>query len=317
MKYDLKLDLELDIAIETALNSANCMIEEYNSENSKIAYTGDIKYLTNWFFENTGLGLHEITKEHLIMFIMHHVEKHKISTIERRIASLSRYMQLNKLENPCYDKYILILLRKLTEKYGCSKSWGHAITLDVLNAMLSTCKEDGLIGIRDAALLLFGFSSGGRRRTEIATATLENLRKNPDGSFIYELGKSKTNKTGESDPKPLVGRAAVALTYWLNESGIKEGGIFRAVRRGNRISSHSISNKQVARIVKLRIEKAGYNPSEYTAHSLRSGFVTESGKRGKPIGDIMAMTGHRSLKEVMRYYKSGDILNNSAAYLAG
>lgn len=312
-----KHDCVIDLVVNAAISSATAVIEEYNSENSKRAYKSDLAYWSEWYKAN-GLSQNDrIRKEHIITFIMQHVEKHKISTIERRLASMSRFLQLNRLENPCNDKDIGILLRKLTEKHGCSKAWGRAITLDILNAMLKTCQNDGLIGTRDAALLLFGFSTGGRRRSEISSAVLENLTKSGDGNFIYQLGKSKTNQSGDSDPKPLAGRAAISLMHWLQESGIKEGPIFRGIRKGGTIVPTAISDKQVSRIVKSRCEKAGYDPTEYTAHSLRSGFVTEGGKRGKPIGDVMTLTGHRTVATVMRYYQTGDVMNNSAAYLAG
>ena len=309
----------LDVAnkIEQSIIDATHVIEEYNSKNSLISFQKDIRYLKNWFLENNIHIDHDLKKEHMILFIMSHCEKHKLSTIKRRIASLSRYLQLKKLPNPCRDKELSILMTKLTEKYGSSKAWGQAITLSVLNDMLNTCHEDGIKGIRDSALLLFGFSTGGRRRTEISNATMENLTDNGDGTFIYNLGKSKTNKTGQYDPKPIVGRAAAALRRWLFVADIKEGAIFRGINKSGVISDKPICDKQIARIVKYRCEKAGYDPTQYTAHSLRSGFVTESGKKGKPLGDVMAMTGHRSLKEVMRYYQTGNILNNSAAYLAG
>lgn len=313
------LDLNLSVSqnLELAIVNATQVIIEYGSHNSKISYEKDLAYWNLWCQTNGILFFDGVRKEHIIMFIMNHVEIHKISTIKRRIASLSRYLYLHKLDNPCYDKDLVILIRKLTEKYGMSKSWGKAITLDVLNDLLKTCQNDGLIGIRDNALLLFGFSTGGRRRSEISSAVLENLTKSSDGNFIYQLGKSKTNQAGYSDPKPLAGRAAIALMHWLQESGIKSGPIFTGCRKGGVVTVKALSDKQISRIIKSRCEKAGYNPHEYTAHSLRSGFVTESGKRGKPIGDVMAMTGHKSLKEIMRYYKTGDILNNSAAYLAG
>ncbi len=306
-----------DLSIVSAIESASSVIEKSNSPNTKKAFEGDIKYFENWCTESGIDGIRSMRKEHLIFFIMDHVEKHKISTIKRRIATLSRFMDLNHMDNPCYSKDIVTLIRKLTEKYGESKAYGKAITLDVLNELLKTCQNDGLVGIRDSAILLFGFSTGGRRRTEISNSTMENLTQNSDGTFIYNLTKSKTNKTGSDDPKPLVGRAAMALSFWLRETGINEGPIFRGVGKDNIIFNEAICDRQVARIVKSRCEKAGFDPKEYTAHSLRSGFVTESGKRGKPLGDVMAMTGHKSMKEVMRYYKTGDIMNNSAAYLAG
>lgn len=322
---------------QSAIASATEIIEEYGCKNSKKAFEKDLSYWTAWYKANK-LDQKNVRKEHIILFIMQHAEEmpshideelvkncvksshgtHKLSTIERRISSLSHYLRLRKIDNPCQDKDIKILMKKLANKHGCSQAWGNAITLDILNQMLQTCQNDGIFGIRDAAILLFGFSTGGRRRSEISSAMLENLTKNNDGSFVYQLGVSKTNQSGENDPKPIAGRAAISLLYWINESGIKEGPIFRGIQKGGKkIIEKGLSDKQISRIVKLRCEKAGYDPTDFTAHSLRSGFVTEGGKRGKPIGDIMALTGHRSVSQVMRYYQTGDIMNNSAAYLAG
>jgi hypothetical protein len=46
---------------------------------------------------------------------------------------------------------------------------------------------------------------------------------------------------------------------------------------------------------------------DFGAHSLRSGFVTEAGRQNIPLGDTMAMTGHRSIQTVMRYFQTGAI----------
>jgi site-specific recombinase XerC len=76
-----------------------------------------------------------------------------------------------------------------------------------------------LAGVRDRALLLFGFASGGRRRSKIVAATLENVRRDGQGGLVLVLGKSKTNQSGARRPeniKPIVGKAAAALEAWLN-----------------------------------------------------------------------------------------------------
>lgn len=319
-----------------AIANATQIIEEYSSEKSKIAFTGDLTYWSAWL-EVNGLSIHEpIQKQHIILFIMQHAEgmplhldallvaqghkaklgTHKIATVERRMASMSKFLNLKQMDNPCGHREILILIKKLKEKHGCSKAWGQAITVDILHNMLQTCSTGSIIDIRDAALILFGFSTGGRRRSEISSAMLENLTSGDQG-YIYNLGKSKTNQQGSTDPKPLVGRAAIAMQRWIQVSGIKDGYLFRSMTKSGRIELKGLCDKQVARIIKLRCQKAGFDPSHYTAHSLRSGFVTEAGRRGKPIGDVMALTGHRSVQEAMRYYQTGAVLNNSAAYLAG
>ena len=89
--------------------------------------------------------------------------------------------------------------------------------------MLATC-TDGLIGLRDCALLLFAFSSGGRRRSEVAHALIENLVKVDDGVCVYHLTHSKIDQAGTEHntdaDKPVVGVAAEALTAWLEASGV-------------------------------------------------------------------------------------------------
>lgn len=325
------------LVIHDALQSATKVIADSYCDNTKRALERDLKYIQEWFIAN-GMAFSEyIKKEHIVLFIIQHSEnmpkevdeylcarkvkaktgQHAISTIERRLASLSHYLNLRNLPNPCRDRDINFLLRKLTEKNGCSESWGNAITLDVLNDLLKTC-EDTLLGIRDRALLLFGFSTGGRRRSEISSATMDNLTRQCEGTYTYNLKHSKTNREGKDDIKPIAGRAAMALMMWLDRSKVTDGAIFRGLYKASlKISPQALCDAQISRIVKMRCRKAGYDPVLYTAHSLRSGFVTESGKRGKAIGDVMAMTGHKNVQQVMHYYQSGAVLNNSAAYLAG
>jgi hypothetical protein len=50
-----------------------------------------------------------------------------------------------------------------------------ALTLDPLQELVTTCMDGGG-GQRDQALPYFGFSSGGRRRSEIAACLLDGVR---------------------------------------------------------------------------------------------------------------------------------------------
>jgi len=109
---------------------------------------------------------------------------------------------------------------------------------------LATCDES-LRGKRDRALLLFAWATGGRRRSEGAAATLENLQRVNAEAFVYTLAHSKTNQRGElrpEDVKPLVGSAAAAMTEWLavlQAHGVQEGPIFRRIRKGGIWASRS------------------------------------------------------------------------------
>ena len=57
----------------------------------------------------------------------------------------------------------------------------------------------------------------------------------------------------------------------------------------------------MATIVKRRAALAGLK-GNFGAYSLRSGFVTEAGKRGVPLPAVMAMNEHRSVTSVIGYF---------------
>jgi hypothetical protein len=64
--------------------------------------------------------------------------------------------------------------RKTARLIGDGPRKKAAARSEVLETLLATC-DDSLAGVRDRALLLFGWSSGGRCRAEIARAELADL----------------------------------------------------------------------------------------------------------------------------------------------
>jgi integrase len=228
-----------------------------------------------------------------------------LGTLVHRVAVLSKAHQVQGAANPCEQPRVRELLSKTRRGYAkrgalpCKKP---ALTREPLEALLQTC-DSSLAGLRDRALLLFAFSSGGRRRSEVTAATMENTRRDGD-VFIYTLAQSKTNQAGVDRPendKPIAGRAAQALGAWLSASKIKTGPIFRRVRRGG-VVGEPLSPAAVRDIVKKRCLLAGLE-EDFTAHSLRSGFVTEAGRQQIPLGEAMAMTGHRSTASLVGYFR--------------
>ena len=129
---------------------------------------------------------------------------HGLNTVKRRLASLARHLRLQKLDNPIGDADISTLLQRLTTKHGRGKAWHYALTKDFLNDILGTFHKDTIIDKRDAALIFFGFSSGGRRRSEIAAAQIKDLRE-VGTNYIYTIPKSKTDQAKEGRDVPIQG----------------------------------------------------------------------------------------------------------------
>lgn len=237
--------------------------------------------------------------------------RHRMTTIDQRMAVLSWAHREKNLESPVQDAGVRRLLsdcRKLALEAGEGPKSKSAATLNVLDLMLATC-DDTLEGLRDRAILLFGWASGGRRRSEIARAECAHLEWMGPDQAVFRMNRSKT---GDHGPKPVKDDTAVALRTWLAAAKIAEGPLFRRLwgpKVGGALSPHAIGE-----IVKRRALMAGL-PGDFAGHSLRRGFVTEAGMADVPLADTMALTGHRLTKSVIRYSEVGNVLNSKASNL--
>jgi integrase len=323
------------------------LLREGESKNTMASYKSALRYWAAWYGIRYGGQIQlPVPSPCVLQFIVDHVErttdkglvselpvlieqtlvqagyKGKLgalahNTLVHRIAVLSKVHQVRELKNPCQDPTVRELLsrtRKAYAKRGALPQKKEALTKDPLQAILATC-DDSLRGKRDRALLLFAWASGGRRRSEVTGADMQFLKPIPEG-FVYNLAYSKTNQAGVDLPennKPLLGAAAAALTAWLQASGIGSGAIFRSVRKGGHLGER-LSPAAVRAIVKERCALAGIDGA-FSAHSLRSGFVTEAGRQQVPLADTMAMTGHHNVATVMGYFRANASVRNAAANL--
>ncbi len=246
----------------------------------------------------------------------------KLGTLLHRVTVLSKAHRITGQLNPCKDQRVVQLLTKTRTAYAkrgqAAPKKQQALTADKLAQLLDTC-DDSLQGVRDRALLAFAWATGGRRRSEVSSALVENLQAEPGGNYSYLLGFSKSNQTGEErvdNRKPLVGPAAAALRAWLAVSKVTSGPIFRRVR-GEKVGP-PLTGETVRNIVKERCKLVpGLDPAEFSAHSLRSGFVTEAGRQKVPVPEAMAMTGHSSMDTFMGYYRAAELQQSAAANMLG
>jgi len=243
-----------------------------------------------------------------------------MATVLHRLSVLSKAHQIRGVTNTVQDAKVRDLVAKSRRAYakrGVVPDKKAALTLEPLQAMLATC-DDSLRGLRDRALLLFAWSSGGRRRSEVTDATMENTRRTGPRAFSFTLLHSKTNQSGTAradSEKPILDEAADALADWIRRAEITDGAIFRRVRSGNKVGE-PLAPAAVRDIVIERAALAGLEP-DFAAHSLRSGFVTEAARQNVPLGDAMAMTGHSSPASLIGYFRAADSKRSPAARLFG
>ncbi|CAM5409246.1 integrase [Rhodanobacter sp. FW510-R12] len=237
------------------------------------------------------------------------------ATVAHRLAVLAKWHRLHDWEPPGDDHRIKTLMakaRRAQAKRGVTVRKKTALVAEPLQAMLATC-TDGVRGLRDRALLLLAWSGGGRRRSEVVGIQIDDIRRLGPTTWTYALGHTKTNATGGRREKPLRGEVVLALEAWIEAVQLTEGALFRRVYRNGRAGA-ALTPDQVARIVQRRATLAEL-PGDWAAHSLRSGFVTEAGRQGVPLGEVMAMTEHRSVGTVMGYFQAGALLSSRATDL--
>ena len=101
-------------------------------------------------------------------------------------------------------------------------------TKPVIEKLIATC-DGSLVGKRDRALILVAFSSGGRRRSELANFRVVDVEKLSDGRFQLQMYHSKSDYSGKPKLFPAVGQAGIALQDYLESSGITAGPLFRNI----------------------------------------------------------------------------------------
>jgi integrase len=104
-----------------------------------------------------------------------------------------------------------------------------------------------------------------------------------------------------------------ALNAWLAAAKIEGGSIFRKVVRWGNISKRALEPSAVNAIVKQRATLAGLEPGEFSAHGLRSGYLTEAANRGIPLPEAMEQSRHRSVQQASSYYNSAAQRSGKAA----
>jgi integrase len=204
-----------------------------------------------------------------------------------------------------------------------------AITRDVLDRLLETCRRGRAVDLRDRALLLLAFGSGGRRRSEMAKLRVDDLEEReavladpsaPEGSMLpvlsIRLRRTKTSSGEAGEAALVVGRPVEALRAWLACSKIDGGPVFRRIDKWGTIGAAALDPQSVNAMIKRRCAADGLDPVQYSAHGLRSGYLTQAAREGVPLPEAMQQSQHRSVQQASRDYNEAQIARGRAARLA-
>jgi integrase len=182
-----------------------------------------------------------------------------VSTIERRVATLSKAHDTLGAENPCRSPLVQTTLRGLRRKHGTAQKQAKPLLKEELFAILDAM-GDSMKETRDRALLLLGFA-GGFRRSELVGLDVADIEAVRQG-LIITLRHSKTDQEGAGRKIGIPhGRTrhcpVVAVTDWLTRSGITKGAIFRPITRHGQLQPERLSGDAVSEVIRERLAAAG------------------------------------------------------------
>jgi site-specific recombinase XerD len=226
----------------------------------------------------------------------------KASTITRRCAGIRYMHRMAGLEPLTSSEAIKAVLAGIRRSIGTAVTRKAPATAEAIRAIIADIPAD-LRGHRDRALLLLGFA-GALRRSELVALDVSDLEESAEG-LLVTIRHSKTDQEGAGDfvsiPHGSRLRPVATVKDWLEAAGITEGPIFRSIKKGGSVTLERLSDRSVAQIVKRRAEAAGFDPTIFSGHSLRAGFVTSALHHGADILRVMDVTRHREVSTLKTY----------------
>ncbi len=225
----------------------------------------------------------------------------KVSTISRRAAAIAYAHKFAGFEPPINES-VKAVVRGVRRKLGTAQK-GKAPATAAIVAKLVKRIPDTLAGKRDKALILIGFAAA-LRRSELVALTVADVERAPDG-IVLHISRSKTDQEGQGAqiavPTGRKLKPVEALDAWLNAAPITQGPVFRRVMKGGLVSGEALDSQSVALIVKRWRRAARVDPTLFSGHSLRAGFVTSALADGADLFKVMDVTRHREVKTLKAY----------------
>lgn len=241
------------------------------------------------------------------------------ATLDRRIASWQAFHRMRNLSSP----FSAPLVQQARQKARRANARPRApkspkpVTRDILESLLATCDATHR-GLRDRAMLMLAFASGGRRWSEITALHVEDIGLDdfPSKGLVWvRLLETKTTKKDQAPRLPLKGSAARAVVHWLEVTRIGDGPLFRPISLSDRPLSRRLASDALRTILRHRLGSAALPVDFATPHGLRAGFLTQAALDGAPLAAAMKLSLHRSAVQAQKNYADVEISDNPATGL--
>lgn len=292
--------------IDAISEGAKKLILNSKASNTILAYKKQVSYFCVWC-KNEGVnfsvtysdaditvtGLDDLKPTHIANYVSYLVSNGKtVSTITQTIAAINS-VTVPFDYAPAKTHLVKTVIEGVKRTIGVAQKKAKAINPKEIILNLHTIQKhypNEATQLRNTALLLLGFA-GAFRRIELVSLKVKDFQLVDTNTATFYIAKSKVDQTGKGAIKP-VKRSSVkqacainAVQNWITFAGLaKNDYLFPSIHKSGKVQTKPLSGKDVGLIVKTVLG------TEFSAHSLRSGFITEAFNKGVNVKVIQQTT---------------------------
>jgi integrase len=284
---------------------SNPYVKAATSENTRIAYRSDIHHFEAWG------GRLPASPEQVAIYLQAYAPHLNARTLARRLTALKNWHVYQGFPDPTQHPAIQKTMVGINRIHGKPKLKAHPLLPHDLKTIAAHLAADqSLAAVRDNALLQVGFFAA-LRRSELVAIEHQHLDWQEQGVDIL-LPSSKTDQAHQGQFSAIVPGKGVlcavnALKAWLELSEIRNGYVFREIKKGQKLTDHALSPLAVNYILKKRAHQCGLAFAEkLSGHSLRRGLATSASLAGAKLSAIMRQGRWKNLNTVMEYVEASE-----------
>lgn len=277
------------------------------SENTIRTYRADVQAYVAWCDEK-GISPFPASSQMIADFIAARAPFDAASTLRRRLYGIRKIHRLLKLPSLVDDEDVAIALRRALRQKRSRLKQALGLKRDLLDRLMGVCGDD-LLGLRDRALLSFGYATLCRRGELVAIRVEDFGKVDPDGSVSVLIRRSKADPFGFGRIAWVPPEAMDHARAWMEPAGIEDSFVLRAVF-GDKVIDEAIAPFSVSRRIKRLAEKAGLDAetvSRLSGHSLRVGAAQDMAEDGFDLLALMTAGGWKTAHVVVRYVEEARV----------
>jgi site-specific recombinase XerD len=321
--------------LQESLGRLEDFAAQSQAENTIRAYAADLEDFRHWCKKYDREWL-PATPKTIGLYLGARADELSLATLERRLAAIASLHKeeghespASVAEGPLRKIWKGIVREKTRQQDGAPPLMVEDLRSIIEHLPRYSISDEGpsgeltLTALRDRALLLVGWT-GALRRSELVALTTEDVEFiEGEGVNVY-VRRSKADQEGTGLVKGLPYGSnketcpVTALRQWLQVAeaeigGSFEGDIFRRFYRGESIGESAMTAQYVSTVLKRHAESAGLDPDEYSAHSLRAGFITQAIRAGKAERRVKEHSGHASWETFNQYVEEAGTFQDNPA----